>query len=261
MYQQQPPQQGMQQYQQNQQNQQSQQSQHCHLADQDLANIVLAEMKRTAREYTTAILEANNPSVRENFYSLLDRTLQDQELVYTLLDQMNMYGQPPSASQKEIQKEEEQQRQRAIELQFFLQQNLGQRHTPLNDQGENDWSRQNQFDQSYAQFTQNQSNPYNWSNGQNQQFQPNQQYQQYQQNQQNQSNDLNQSNQQMNQQAQYQPQYPQSQEQSDRQQDTSKHRQVGFNQSDDNNPAKSDFSTPSTEMYQSAANTSNFNTT
>ncbi|HEY0826895.1 MAG TPA: spore coat protein, partial [Bacilli bacterium] len=81
-------------------NPQSRNNQHCQLTDQDLLNMVLAELRRISSEYTTAILEASSPSVRENFYSLLDRTLQDQELVYTMMENMNMLGQQSTVSQK-----------------------------------------------------------------------------------------------------------------------------------------------------------------
>ncbi|MGO4276909.1 spore coat protein, partial [Paenibacillus sp. TAF58] len=51
-------------YQQNpyQQQQQSGQQQ-VQLKDEDLANFVLNELKRSAREYTTAALEAANPQI------------------------------------------------------------------------------------------------------------------------------------------------------------------------------------------------------
>ncbi len=285
MYQQQMNQQGMRQNQQNpqsyqtQQNPQSRQNQHCQLTDQDLLNTVLAEMRRISREYTTAILEASNPSIRENFYSLLDRTLQDQELVYTMMENMNMYGPRSTASQKEIQKEEQQHRQRANELQFFLQQNLGQGSSPSMNNQPNPYDQPyeqmqqfqpNLYNQQYIPFTQNQGNPFNAPSayGQFQESQPNLQNQQnpwgvhnqqYSQNQypQNPQNPQNQQFQQGQQYPQY-PQYPQNQHSQN-----INEREAGTNKeaAQSSETAPSEYSTPATNMYQSAANKTDFNTT
>ena len=62
--------------------QNSQQQQQVDLEDLDFANFVLSELKRSAREYTTAALEAANPSIRQTFQSLLQKTLDDQSLFF-----------------------------------------------------------------------------------------------------------------------------------------------------------------------------------
>lgn len=116
-------------YQQNpyQQQQQSHQLQ-AQLKDEDFANFVLSELKRSAREYTTAALEAANPQIRQTFQSLLQKTLQDQAAVFQEIQKLGQY-EIQAAPQQQIGQELQKQSQIAAQLQSFVQQNLSQTST------------------------------------------------------------------------------------------------------------------------------------
>lgn len=92
------------------------------LQEQDWGNLVLSELKRTAREYTTAALEASHPVIRQTFQSLAQRTMQDQAELYTVLSQLSGYGTVKAADQQEIQQELQKQFQKAEQLQAFVSQ-------------------------------------------------------------------------------------------------------------------------------------------
>ncbi|PYI51229.1 spore coat protein [Paenibacillus flagellatus] len=102
-----------------------QQMQAGRLHDEDIANLILGELKRFAREYTTAALESSNPSIRHTFEQLVAHTLRDQNELYRAMSQNNMYGQPTPAQQQEVQKELQKQSRTLGELQTFLQQTIG----------------------------------------------------------------------------------------------------------------------------------------
>ena len=178
----------------------NQQHQHVPLQDADLSNTVLNELKRVAREYATACLEASNPDIRQLFEQLLHQTMRDQEHLYQTINQLNMYGQPSSADQNELLKEVQNHQQQLGNLQGFMQQwqqganrggqtqaQAGYRQNAYNQQPQQ--YQQNQQIQQRPQNLQYQQNQLNQQNQQNQQYQ---QYQQYQQNQQNQQNQLHQ---------------------------------------------------------------------
>ncbi|WP_141336636.1 spore coat protein [Paenibacillus sp. tmac-D7] len=95
---------------------------HLHLNEQDVANLVLSELKRTAREYTTAALEATHPAIRQMFASLSQKTLQDQAELFDVLSQLGGYGSIKMATQLEVQQELSQQIQKAEQLQAIVQQ-------------------------------------------------------------------------------------------------------------------------------------------
>ncbi|WP_281882865.1 spore coat protein [Paenibacillus sp. YYML68] len=105
-------------------NQTQGQGAHLHLNEKDVANLVLSELKRSAREYTTAALEASHPAIRQMFTQLCQKTLQDQAELYTVLSQMQGYGQIRMATQQEIQQELQQQIRKAEQLQVTVQQAL-----------------------------------------------------------------------------------------------------------------------------------------
>jgi len=106
-----------------QQTQQSQ-GQQVYLQEQDLANFILSELKRTAREYATATLEAANPQIRQLFQSLLQQTLNAQGQVFQELQKLNGYNDIQPAQQQQLQQEVQKQSQTAAQLQSFVQQNL-----------------------------------------------------------------------------------------------------------------------------------------
>lgn len=160
------------------------QHQHVPLQDGDLANSVLCELKRVAREYATACLEASNTDIRQLFEQLLHQTLHDQEHLYQTLSQLNLYGQPSSAPQQGLMKETQHHQQQLVGLQGFMQQWHGQssaiqgfrqnegvmqqQHTQPNQQQyfqqQHDQQNQQQyFQQQHAQQQLGQSGP-SWNN-------------------------------------------------------------------------------------------------
>lgn len=124
-------------YQQNPYQQQQQQSHQlqAQLKDEDFANFVLSELKRSAREYTTAALEAANPQIRQAFQSLLQKTLQDQAAVFQEIQKLGQY-EIQAAPQQHIGQELQKQSQIAAQLQSFVQQNLSQTNTASYQQQE-----------------------------------------------------------------------------------------------------------------------------
>jgi spore coat protein CotF len=116
-------------YQQNpyQQQQQQQQQHQVLLQEQDLANLVLSELKRSAGEYTTAITEAVNPQIKQAFQTLLLKTLQCHATLFQEIQKLGYYEVQP-AEQQQIQQELQKQSQTAAQLQSFVQQNLS--HAP-----------------------------------------------------------------------------------------------------------------------------------
>ncbi|CAG7633468.1 hypothetical protein PAESOLCIP111_03468 [Paenibacillus solanacearum] len=106
------------------QQQAGQTQQHFHLQEQDAGNLVLSELKRAAREYTTAALESTHPAIRQTFASLTQKTLQDQAELFTVLEQMQGYGSVKMASQQEVQQELQQQIRKAEQLQSLVHQAL-----------------------------------------------------------------------------------------------------------------------------------------
>ncbi|RTE03988.1 spore coat protein [Paenibacillus whitsoniae] len=89
--------------------------------DEDYADFVLNELKRSAREYATAALEAANPQIRQTFQNLLQRTLEDQATVFQEIQKLGGY-QIQQASQEQILEELQKQSQKASKLQSFVQQ-------------------------------------------------------------------------------------------------------------------------------------------
>ncbi|SDJ14722.1 spore coat protein [Paenibacillus naphthalenovorans] len=98
------------------------QAHHFHLNEQDTANLVLSELKRAAREYTTAALEATHPVIRQTFAGLTQKTLQDQAELFDVLSQINGYGSISMATQQEVQQELQQHIRKAEQLHSVVQQ-------------------------------------------------------------------------------------------------------------------------------------------
>ncbi|MGG1519860.1 spore coat protein [Paenibacillus oryzisoli] len=94
-----------------------------HFQEEDYADFVLNELKRSAREYATAALEAANPQIRQTFQNLLQRTLEDQATVFQEIQKLGGY-QIQQASQEQILEELQKQSQKASKLQTFIQQQM-----------------------------------------------------------------------------------------------------------------------------------------
>lgn len=93
------------------------------LKEEDLANTLLADLKRVVREYATATTEANCPTIRQMFTDLLNKTLTMQGQLYQAMQSANMYEQPSTASQTELNKQLTAYKQTQQQAQSFLQQN------------------------------------------------------------------------------------------------------------------------------------------
>ncbi len=132
------------------------------LQDQDFANFILSELKRSAREYTTAALEASNPTLRRTFESQLQQTLHMQEQLFQVMQQQNMYGGVTAAPQQDIHKEIQNHAQKANKLQTLMEQSMGTKgnvYARTNHPGSS-YQTANHQGQAY-QHTANMNNDYN----------------------------------------------------------------------------------------------------
>jgi spore coat protein CotF len=159
-------------YQQNQQNPYQQQSfgtqpyqlgqgqqRQVYLEDLDLANFVLSELKRIAREYTTAALESANPQIRHAFQSLVQKTLQDQAAVFQEIQKLGGYEIQPAA-QQQLQQELQKQSQSAAKLQSFVQHHLSTANSSSYQQQNQGLSQQQQQSQNLNQIAALQQAPF-----------------------------------------------------------------------------------------------------
>lgn len=143
--------------------QNSQQQQQVDLEDLDFANFVLSELKRSAREYTTAALEAANPSIRQTFETLLQKTLDDQALVFQEIQSLGGY-QIGQAEQQMIEQEIQKQSQTALQVQAIVQQHVSRAASASFTQQDRNsesttQSQQQQQPQTQSQSQQHQSYP------------------------------------------------------------------------------------------------------
>ncbi|MFD2615009.1 spore coat protein [Paenibacillus gansuensis] len=95
------------------------------MEDQDLLYTILADLKRTAREYTTAFMESSCPTVRRTFSDLLNSTLSQQTELYRFMENQNMYNASSPALQQEIGKQIQQYKQTLQKTQQYIQQKAG----------------------------------------------------------------------------------------------------------------------------------------
>jgi|GEM_PF-2704955 len=95
------------------------------LPEKDNLYTILADLKRTAREYTTAATESKNPQIRRLFTELLDSTLTLQGRLYEQMQLHNMYNASSSALRQELDKQLRQYAQTEQETAMFLEQTLG----------------------------------------------------------------------------------------------------------------------------------------
>lgn len=95
------------------------------MQDKDLLNIILADLKRTVREYTTAATESSCPTVRRMFNDLTMDTLRLQGDLYNRMQEMNMYSAPAKALRPELDKQISSTQQAQSKLRQFIQQKTG----------------------------------------------------------------------------------------------------------------------------------------
>ncbi|MBB3129328.1 spore coat protein CotF [Paenibacillus rhizosphaerae] len=74
------------------------------MQDEDLLYTILADLKRTVREYTTATTESSCPTVRQMFTQLTNDTLRMQGDLYNLMKQLNMYSTSSKALRQDVDK-------------------------------------------------------------------------------------------------------------------------------------------------------------
>ncbi len=72
------------------------------LKQNDLLKIILADLRRTVREYTTATTESSCSAVRQMFTDLTVDTLRLQGKLYNMMNQQQIYTAPGKAPQQEV---------------------------------------------------------------------------------------------------------------------------------------------------------------
>ncbi|MWV44167.1 spore coat protein [Paenibacillus sp. HJL G12] len=95
------------------------------MQDEDLLYTILADLKRTVREYTTATTESSCPTVRQMFTQLTNDTLRMQGELYNLMKQMNMYSTSSKALRQDVDKQIQDSRNTQQKTRQFVQQKTG----------------------------------------------------------------------------------------------------------------------------------------
>jgi len=96
------------------------------MQEEDLLYTILADLKRTSREYTTGVTEAACPVVRQMFTDLTHSTLTMQGQLFTLMEKNNMYSVASPALRQELDKQLKDNQQLQMKSNQFVQQKLGQ---------------------------------------------------------------------------------------------------------------------------------------
>lgn len=95
------------------------------LTEEDLASIVLSDLKRVVREYATAATESTCQDIRQMFTKLLDNTLRAQGQLFQAMQQSNMYNTASPALRQELDKQAQQYKQTAQKTKSQLQGMMG----------------------------------------------------------------------------------------------------------------------------------------
>lgn len=95
------------------------------MPEKDMLYTILADLKRTSREYTIAVNEANCEVVRSMFMDLLNSTLTMQGHLYHVMKQNNMYSTPSKALQQEVSKQWTNSQQTEQQTTSFVHSKLG----------------------------------------------------------------------------------------------------------------------------------------
>ncbi|WP_054939666.1 spore coat protein [Paenibacillus ihuae] len=95
------------------------------MADEDLLTMILDDLKRTVREYTTAATESNCQTVRRVFNDLTMDTLRIQGDLYNQMSQMGFYQAPDKALRQAVDKQIQSAQQTQHKCQQFVQQKTG----------------------------------------------------------------------------------------------------------------------------------------
>lgn len=86
------------------------------LTEDDLAGVVLSDLKRVVREYATAATESTCEQTRQMFTNLLNSTLSMQGQLFTVMKNNNMYEAASVAPKKELDKQIQSYQQMAQKL-------------------------------------------------------------------------------------------------------------------------------------------------
>ena len=95
------------------------------MPEKDLLYTILADLKRTVREYATATTESSCPTVRQMFGELTNDALRLQGELYTLMKNNNMYSAATPVLRQELDKQLQSAGQTQQEATQFVQQKLG----------------------------------------------------------------------------------------------------------------------------------------
>ncbi|GMK41091.1 hypothetical protein PCCS19_41470 [Paenibacillus sp. CCS19] len=94
------------------------------LPDEDLASVILSDLKRVVREYATAATESTCPEIRKLFTDLLNSTLSMQGQLFTVMQSQQMYNTSSPALRQEIDKQGKQYDQTLQKTNQFVSQKL-----------------------------------------------------------------------------------------------------------------------------------------
>nr|WP_301290303.1 spore coat protein [Paenibacillus sp. 1781tsa1] len=96
------------------------------MQEQDLLKSILADLRRTSREYTTATTEASCPMTRRMFTDLTNDTLRLQGELFNLMQQNNMYSVSSKALRQDVDKQIQSAHQTQQKCQQFIQEKNSQ---------------------------------------------------------------------------------------------------------------------------------------
>lgn len=94
------------------------------LSDEDLLYTILADLKRTSREYATATTESNCPVVRQHFQTLTQNSLTLQGQLYQFMSQQGLYSTASPSLKSDITKQLTEYSQTQTKTNQLVQQNL-----------------------------------------------------------------------------------------------------------------------------------------
>ncbi|MEC0092938.1 spore coat protein [Paenibacillus macquariensis] len=95
------------------------------MPEKDLLYTIVADLKRTSREYLTAATESNCSSVRQMFTDLTNDTLRLQGEVFTLMQQQTQYSLPSQAPRSELDKHVQASKKTQQESRQFVSEKTG----------------------------------------------------------------------------------------------------------------------------------------
>lgn len=82
--------------------QQGQQNSQTALREQEMFTVMLNLLKNSAREYATAVTEANCPTVRQTMQNLLNETLIEQADCYQIMSRQGWYPPASTATRQDV---------------------------------------------------------------------------------------------------------------------------------------------------------------